>query len=486
MTDQDNQKTLVHAPRRQFAPYWLPLAYFLLGFSSIFLLLFINHLSERERANAALVDAMMDVQGYASTTHLWTEEAIYGDPDVDVRKQLTDMDEAVNILNATLRGGKSEHGAITKPLKDPAMRAQAAEVISLFTQFKAIALARLEYPVISQIGSPSDKRFDAVYLEMDGVARKMEDNLEQLKVADRTDSRRLFLGIILIWTVVVTTAALGIWNRELRRIHAEDALIRANKQLASQAEELTGHRERLEEQVSKRTAELSLAGERLRELSSRLLAAQELERKRISMELHDELGQALYIMKLRLRNIERGLGADQPEIREGCEGMLLYIDQVIEDVRRLSLYLSPTVLEELGITQALEWLIENFSKNPAMKFSSSIEDIDRLFPRKKWITIYRVVQEALTNVVKHAGASSVSLDIRRQDDAVVFSVEDNGKGFEPGKAESKARSEIGLGLSTMDERVRMLGGTFDLASRKGDGTHITFRIPVDSQTTGQA
>ena len=100
------------------------------------------------------------------------------------------------------------------------------------------------------------------------------------------------------------------------------------------------------------------------------------------MELHDELGQALNVMKLRIRVIEKGLREDQGAIREECEELLEYMDQVIEDVRRLSLDLSPTVLEDLGLTSALRWLVSNLSKIPDLKITSDIAEIDHLVPRR--------------------------------------------------------------------------------------------------------
>ena len=232
----------------------LPTAFFVIGICSIILVVWVKQLNETERANSALVDSMMDVRDYAATTHLWMEEAIYGDPAVDVKKQLADMDQAVNILNAVLEGGQSEHGMITRPLTDPPLRAQATASLSLFREFKATALARLAHPEVSQIGSPSDQRFDDLYKDIDDSVRRLEGSLEQIRVADYAKSRRLFLGILLTWAVVVISTTAGIWNREARKKQAEDALVRANVKLFSQAEELVEHREHLSEIVQMRTA----------------------------------------------------------------------------------------------------------------------------------------------------------------------------------------------------------------------------------------
>jgi signal transduction histidine kinase len=297
----------------------------------------------------------------------------------------------------------------------------------------------------------------------------------------------------------VVTATAGLWLLERKRKSAEDKLITANELLLSQKEELTGHRQHLAELVEKRTIELTdtnailrqeiaerrRAEETLKEsekrtekLASWLINAQEIERKRIAMELHDELGQALNATKLHLRAIESGLGEDHRAIREECEKLLVYIDHIIEDVRRLSLALSPTVLEDLGLTASIQWLVSGFARYSAAKVTTDIEEIDHSVPEKHRITIYRVLQEVLTNISKHARAEHVAIVIRRHGNTVAFSVEDDGTGFDPKQELMKTAPERGLGLATMSERVKIAGGTLDLWSQEGKGTRITFSIPI--------
>jgi len=218
---------------------------------------------------------------------------------------------------------------------------------------------------------------------------------------------------------------------------------------------------------------------KLRFLSSRLLTAQEMERRRVSIELHDELGQALTLLKIRLRFIERNLQTDRTGIRQDCEGTLRYIDQVIENVRRLSRDLRPSILDDLGLSAALRWLIDDFTKHYNIKTSLYMDDINDLSSLEAQITIYRIFQESFTNIVKHAQATRVSVAIRKQDGSVSFLVEDNGKGFDVEQAVGRDSTEKGLGLAAMDERARMLGGFLDIWSQEGKGTRITFTIPMD-------
>jgi signal transduction histidine kinase len=197
------------------------------------------------------------------------------------------------------------------------------------------------------------------------------------------------------------------------------------------------------------------------------------------MELHDSLGQALNVMKLRIRLVEKGMDECQGAARKDCESLLVYLDEVIEDVRRISRDLSPAILEDLGLTSALHWLASNFRKTHAMKVALDLAEIDALFPENYCITIYRVIQEALTNVGKHSQAGNMSISIRRLDDRVTFLVEDDGKGFDTQEHGPRNVSAMGVGLTTMNERVRMMGGVFELWSRKGEGTRITFTLPVE-------
>ena len=221
----------------------------------------------------------------------------------------------------------------------------------------------------------------------------------------------------------------------------------------------------------------------LRSLSSQLLTAQETERRRISRELHDELGQALTAMKLRLRLIEKGLEKDQITIRQDCEDLLGYIDQAIENTRRLSLDLSPSILEDLGLTAALQWLTNNFIRNNHITVKMDMIEIDQLFSRDAQTMIYRIIQETLTNIGKHAQANNVSIAIRNHNGGISFFVEDDGKGFNVIKTMMRNPSEKGLGLATMDERARILGGSFNLWSQEGKGTRVSLSIPLKNGET---
>ena len=230
----------------------------------------------------------------------------------------------------------------------------------------------------------------------------------------------------------------------------------------------------------KQTEEALRQSEReLRFLSNQLLTAQEKERRRLSIELHDELGQALMVLKLKVRSIQRALGAGQARLNGKCNQVIGYINEVTENVRRLSRDLSPSILEDLGLSAAIRRLVEISGKHGNIKISLAMTEMEDWFSREGQITAYRIVQECLTNIAKHAQATYVSIDIGKQDDRVWFSVEDNGKGFDVKETFGQDPAKKGLGLAAMYERARMLGGSLDIWSKEGTGTRITFTVPSD-------
>lgn len=221
----------------------------------------------------------------------------------------------------------------------------------------------------------------------------------------------------------------------------------------------------------------------LRSLSTQLMRAQETERRRISRELHDELGQSLLVMKLRLDFIEENLLSHQTGLRRECEEGIRYIDQVIENIRRLSRDLSPAILEDFGLSAALRWLVNNFAKRYDMQVTMDMTDIDSLLPPHFHVMVYRTVQEVLTNIGKHSRAKNVSISVSENTDSISFSIADDGIGFDEGLMDAKGPEAKGLGLETMKGRCQMVGGVLKIWTKQGEGTRITLNVPVERGTT---
>jgi signal transduction histidine kinase len=155
--------------------------------------------------------------------------------------------------------------------------------------------------------------------------------------------------------------------------------------------------------------------------------------------------------------------------------MLANFDQVVDNVRRLSRDLSPTILEDLGLTAALQVLVREFSKRYHIEYCAQETNIDDLFPLDAQVTIYRIFQESLTNIGKHSRATLLTVTISKTEDRVSFLIQDNGIGF---KGQRRRRdTDRGLGLASMEERARMVGGVLSVWSQEGAGAKISFDIP---------
>ena len=218
---------------------------------------------------------------------------------------------------------------------------------------------------------------------------------------------------------------------------------------------------------------------RIAELSGHLLRVQEEERKRISRELHDETGQALMVIRLYLGMLEQVAGTRaRTKIRETVG----VVDRTIEGIRRIIGRLSPLVLQELGLLAAIRKEAKDFAKATGVKARVAVSDeIGRLAPECE-AAIYRVVQEALHNVAKHARATLVNIQMTRAEEIVHLIVDDNGQGME----DSDRWNGRSFGLAGMRERVAMLGGTVEVSSTPGKGTRIEVVVPMEQCGTQDA
>ena len=206
-------------------------------------------------------------------------------------------------------------------------------------------------------------------------------------------------------------------------------------------------------------------------LIEQVMTAQDEERGRIARELHDETGQSLTALLVGLRTIEGSRTiAEAVELAQQLRGIAA---QTLDEVGRLSRGLHPSILDDVGLAAAVTRQVQEFAQRHGVAVDVQIEGFDaEPLPPLVQITVYRVVQEALTNVAKHAGARRVSVRLVRLETAVELRVRDDGVGFEPGA------NGRGLGLQGMRERAALLGGAVQLESEPGEGTMITARFPV--------
>jgi signal transduction histidine kinase len=214
----------------------------------------------------------------------------------------------------------------------------------------------------------------------------------------------------------------------------------------------------------------------MRQFAARLEAVREEERKRVAREIHDELGQALTVLKLDLHWVQNKTPRHQKEAKKRMNSMMRQIDQAIDSVRKIAYELRPAILDDLGLGPAIEWQLREFQAKTGIRteLRSNIEKLD--FAGGRAAVVFRVVQEALTNVMRHAGATRVKLSMNLEKSRLHVSISDNGKGM---SADGIAGTHS-MGIVGMKERIASTGGEFTIQSQTGKGTGIDMYVPIEA------
>lgn len=260
--------------------------------------------------------------------------------------------------------------------------------------------------------------------------------------------------------------ALAVANRELgreivRRRAVEEAL-RKSEQHSRQLLKQSGHMQ-----------------EQLRRLSRQLLSAQEEERKKISRELHDVIAQTLTSINLRLAALKKEAAVNTKDLEQNITRTQQLVEQSVNIVHRFARELRPTVLDDLGLIPALHTFLKGFREQTGIRVSlSAFAAVEEVNGDQRTV-LYRVAQEALNNVARHAQASQAEVKIQKLDGAICMKIKDNGKGF-PAERVLHTKKSKRLGLLGMRERLEMVGGNFTVASAPGNGTTVFARIPLAS------
>ncbi len=215
----------------------------------------------------------------------------------------------------------------------------------------------------------------------------------------------------------------------------------------------------------------------LNHLSSHLLTVQEDEQRRIAIELHDGCGQDLNVLKLRLKNLQNRLPADAVDLIQECDDLLTFSDKIIDDLRNIAHGLKPAALETLGLSAASRQMIREYSTYAKVEVEADIDLIDQIKDPMTQTCLFRIFQEALTNVHKHAQATWVVLAASREGDTIRIRIEDNGIGFDAQKESDRANGRMGMGLSALALRCRMIGAVLSIHSEACKGARLIIRVP---------
>jgi signal transduction histidine kinase len=222
-------------------------------------------------------------------------------------------------------------------------------------------------------------------------------------------------------------------------------------------------------------------GRKLQVLSRRLVEAQETERRNIARELHDEIGQALTVMQLNVQAMLQSPGADAlvPRLTESLE----VVDRVLEQVHDISLNLRPSMLDDLGLEPALRWYTNRQAALAGLQAEFAADPLEHRLDPIIETECFRIAQEALTNVVRHARARTVTVELHTQDGRLHLGVRDDGVGFDAAPIREQAVRGASLGLLSMEERAALAGGGLEFKSTPGQGTDVQAWFPLKWQTS---
>jgi PAS domain S-box-containing protein len=278
-------------------------------------------------------------------------------------------------------------------------------------------------------------------------------------------------------------------DRTLNPVHNENGEV---VMIVASGLDNTEHRQlrnMLEERVQNRTRELEVKNlelirqtEVVRELSARLLQIQDEERRRIARELHDSVGQMLAAVSMNLSHVNREAHTLTPGSARALEDNIGLVEQISTEIRTISHLLHPPLLDEIGLQSALRWYIDGFSERSKINVDLQLPDDFGRLPRNLEITLFRVVQECLTNIHRHSGSSTAAICLARAENEVRLEVRDAGKGIPADTQTSLAEGKLsGVGLRGMSERLRQMGGRLEVSSN-GTGTRVLATLPIELAT----
>jgi len=217
-------------------------------------------------------------------------------------------------------------------------------------------------------------------------------------------------------------------------------------------------------------------------LTNYLQNIREEERTHIAREIHDELGQQLTVLKMDASWLNKKFASSDDVTKEKLRGLIDVLDGTVKTVRRISSELRPSLLDDLGLIAAIEWHLKEFEKRSGIQTSFSAADPDLVLPNEMKTGLFRILQESLTNVARHAEAKKVNVTLEKNsDDELVLNIEDDGRGFDKFQIAGKKT----LGVLGMEERSEMMGGKYRITSSPGRGTVVTVSVPFKFDTIQQ-
>jgi two-component system, NarL family, sensor kinase len=231
------------------------------------------------------------------------------------------------------------------------------------------------------------------------------------------------------------------------------------------------------EELERRNAEIVQQAEELRELSNRLIKTQEVERRHIARELHDSAGQLIAALGMNLAGINQH-ASESPSLAKALEDSQNLLQQLNREIRTTSYLLHPPLLDENGLSQAIQWYMRGLMERSGLEIELNVPDDFGRLPAEMELSVFRIVQESLTNIHRHSGSKTATICLSRSADKVLLEIQDHGRGLSTEKLAAIKAQRAGVGITGMRERVRHFNGEMDIQS-SGTGTTISVTLPLN-------
>jgi signal transduction histidine kinase len=379
--------------------------------------------------------------------YLLTGRPEYKDPFLRAEKAVTTQLQRIEALYARWPDRRDDVARL-----EELTRQRMSELDTTVHMFEDARNGTWRDVVLTDIGHDTMLAIERQARDMAAVETRNID-IQRRQVTDTLAFSRIGIAAL----VALSLGALLLYTRQARRLDAERG---------ERAAALRFERDRLENEVERRTREIT-------QIATHLQTAREDERSRLARELHDELGGLLTAAKLDLARLRSRLASNSPDIGERMGHLVKTLDEGIALKRRIIEDLRPSSLSNLGLKAALEILCAEFGERSELDVQAHIDELPLGDPKR--LTVYRLVQEALTNVAKYASAQHVRVTVRARDGQAEIAVVDDGVGFDPAHASADAH-----GLAGMRFRVRSAQGELRIRARRGQGTTIVARLPLDA------
>ncbi len=410
---------------------------------------------------APLINASVEVELDVTMAHLLVEEILNGDH-FEEAQVWENYSRADWYIQAMLKGGQKGEDSIL-PLEDDGMRFIVEDLSKRLREFKNISKTRLEKKNESGPGSDIDQKYNEIFAVFLKEAKTVKQTLQHVMTQDLHRFRLTQLALVA--TSIFLTLAVGITLYRLERLRATDF---------QRLKETYDNLENEMEKGLRVVRELEDSQLQLRKLSHSLQSIREDEKTRIAREVHDELGQMLTALKMELFCFEKDLQSNPGCLNEKVESMGGLIDTTINSVRRIATELRPQILDVCGLVDAIKWQARDYQNRTGIRCKLNLAESEVKLNKNLSTSLFRIFQEALTNVARHAKATEIEIALQFEPDDLIMTIQDNGIGIDP----EQLHNSDSLGLLGIRERINFWKGRLIINGEPHTGTTLKTYIPL--------